>query len=197
MFTQVDQSLERSQGGLGIGLTLVKQLVEMHEGTIEASSDGSGLGSEFVVRLPLIVEKPEVLHPATPNAGKRAIASRRILVVDDNKDSAQSLALLLKITGHETCLAHDGLEAVVAAGQFRPELVLLDIGLPRLNGYEACRRIREEAWGKTIVLVALTGWGQEEDRRKSKDAGFDHHLVKPVEYNALVELLGELTSTRT
>jgi PAS domain S-box-containing protein len=192
IFTQVDQTLERSQGGLGIGLTLVKQLVEMHDGTVEAASEGSGLGSEFVVRLPIVVEKQDALHPATPSAGMQAVPGRRILVVDDNKDSAESLAILLKISGHVTRLAYDGLEAVAAAEEFRPEFVLLDLGLPRLNGFEACRRIREQANGQSIVLVALTGWGQEDDRQKSKDAGFDYHLVKPVEYDALMKLLGEL-----
>jgi CheY-like chemotaxis protein len=124
------------------------------------------------------------------------VASRRILVVDDNSDSAASLAMLLKLIGHETRVAHDGLEAVVAADEFRPEFVLLDIGLPRLNGFEACRRIREQPWGKTMTLVALTGWGQDDDRRKSHDAGFDHHLVKPVDYVTLMKLLGELEATQ-
>ena len=195
LFTQVDRTLERSQGGLGIGLTLVKQLVEMHGGTVEASSDGPGLGSEFVVRLPILVEKPEK-HPSPASVtAKPATATRRILLVDDNQDSAQTLAKLLTLTGHETRVAHDGVQAVEAAGQFLPDAVLLDIGLPRLNGFEACRRIREQAWGKTMMLVALTGWGQEEDRRKSRDAGFDHHLVKPVDYAALMRLLGELRPT--
>ena len=192
MFTQVDQSLERSQGGLGIGLTLVKQLVEMHEGTVEASSEGPGLGSEFVVRLPLAAEKQAASNPTTPTASKQATTARRILVVDDNKDSADSLARLLRISGHETRLAYDGLEGVHAAQEFRPEIVMLDIGMPELNGFDACRRIREQAWGQMMVLVALTGWGQEEDRRKSKEAGFDHHLVKPVDFNALLKLLSEL-----
>ncbi len=189
LFTQVDQTLERSQGGLGIGLALVKQLVELHEGTIEASSDGPGLGSEFVVRLPLLIEQHAEDHAAAPMTRIAATSSRRILVVDDNEDSAKSLAKLLSIAGHETRIAFDGLEAVAAAEEFRPDVVLLDIGLPRLNGFEACRRIREKAWASAITLVALTGWGQDEDRLKAKDAGFDHHLVKPPEYTALTEIL--------
>jgi CheY-like chemotaxis protein len=120
-----------------------------------------------------------------------ATSARRILVVDDNTDSAMTLDMLLKLSGHETRIAHDGLEAVAAAGEFRPEVVFLDIGLPKLNGFEAARRIRGQSWGKEMVLVALTGWGKEEDRRKSKDAGFDAHMVKPVDYSALVQLLAE------
>jgi len=195
LFTQVDRKLESSQGGLGIGLTLTKQLVEMHDGTIEASSDGPGLGSEFVVRLPILIEKPEAAQPPTPLAGLQAMPPRRILVVDDNIDSAESLAMLLNLTGHETRQAYDGLAAVEMAEQFRPDLVLLDIGLPKLNGFDVCRRIREQAWGEEMILVALTGWGQEEDRQKSMDVGFDHHLVKPVDYRVLMELLAEMKPT--
>jgi CheY-like chemotaxis protein/two-component sensor histidine kinase len=194
MFTQLDTSLERTRGGLGIGLTLVKQLVEMHDGTVEAKSEGRGLGSEFVVRLPIIVENQP--QSSVKPAIKQAVAGRRILVVDDNTDSAASLAMLLKLIGHETRVAHDGLEAVVAAEDFRPQFVLLDIGLPRLNGFDACRQIREQTWGKTMTLVALTGWGQDEDRRKSLDAGFNHHLVKPVDYVTLMKLLGEMEATQ-
>jgi PAS domain S-box-containing protein len=191
MFMQVDRSLVRSQSGLGIGLTLVKRLVEMHGGSVEARSDGEGKGSEFVVRLP-------VLPPATAEAGPEPAAAaeashtRRILVVDDNKDSAQSLAMLLKIAGNETFTAHDGNEAMAAAERHRPQVVLLDIGLPMLSGHDVCRRIREKAWGKHVVLIAVTGWGQDDDRRKAQDAGFDHHLVKPVDHAALLQLLGSL-----
>ena len=192
MFTQVDASRERAQGGLGIGLTLVKRLVEMHDGTVEARSEGPGRGSEFVVRLPLLAERPEAAPQATPAAKERAAVARRMLVVDDNVDSAESLTMLLQVSGHETHTAHDGLEAVAVAERFRPEVVLLDIGLPRLNGYDAARRIREQPWGKDMVLIALTGWGQEADRRKSKEAGFDLHMVKPVDLDALVRLLGSL-----
>jgi PAS domain S-box-containing protein len=187
MFTQVDRTLERSQGGLGIGLTLVRRLTEMHGGTVTAHSEGPGKGSEFIVRLPILIEarKPDTPSPASEPTGTR----RRFLVVDDNPDSASSLALLLTMSGHQTQTAHDGLEAVQAAERFRPDVVLLDIGLPKLNGYEACRRIRQQPSGKDVVVVALTGWGQEEDRRKSKDAGFDYHMIKPVDYAALMTWL--------
>ncbi|MGH9897155.1 MAG: hybrid sensor histidine kinase/response regulator, partial [bacterium] len=180
MFTQIDTSLERSVSGLGIGLMLVKSLVEAHGGKVEARSDGLGHGSEFVVRLPILVETPK--PPSRPTVSEPTAAmGRRILIVDDNQDGAESLAMLLQLGGHETHMAHDGLEAVEAAERFRPDAMLLDIGLPKLNGYEVCRRIRAQPWGKNMVLVAVTGWGQEEDRHKSREAGFNIHIVKPVD----------------
>ncbi len=195
MFTQVDQSLERSQGGLGIGLTLVQSLIEMHGGSVEAHSDGPGKGSEFVVRLAVATQAEDRgAQGATGDTPVATPAKCRILVVDDNRDSADSLAMLLRIMGNEVHTAHDGLEAVGAAGVFRPDVVLLDIGLPKLNGYEAGRRIREQQ-GKGVVLIALTGWGQEEDRRRSKEAGFDHHMTKPVEFDALQKVLADLKTT--
>ena len=191
MFTQVDPSLERSQGGLGIGLTLVKRLVQLHGGSIEAKSAGNGRGSEFVVTLPAGV--PSMVGvTAAPALARDLIPPRRILVVDDNRDSAESLAMLLSITGNETHVAHDGIDAYEAVVSYRPDVVLLDIGLPRLSGHDVCRRIREQPWGADIVLIALTGWGQEEDHRRSREAGFDGHLVKPVEYAELVALLSSL-----
>ncbi|HSQ20914.1 MAG TPA: PAS domain S-box protein [Blastocatellia bacterium] len=192
MFTQVEQSPERSQGGLGIGLTLVKRLVEMHGGSVEAKSAGEGQGSEFVVRLPVLSETQEPPSPGSILAPEPA-ATHRILIVDDNTDNAESLAMLLGITGNETYIAHDGIEAIEAAEKHRPEVVLLDIGLPKLSGHDVCRHIREQPWGKDIVVIALTGWGQEEDRRKSEEAGFNGHLVKPVDYDELLELLSSLT----
>ena len=196
MFTQIDTSLERARGGLGIGLTLVKRLVEMHGGSVSALSEGPGRGSEFVVRLPIMLETPKVPQPPEPAVIESTSATlRRILVVDDNLDSATMLAMLLTLTGHETHTAHDGLAAVEAAATFKPDVVLLDIGLPKLNGYEAARKIRQQPLGKGMVLVALTGWGQEEDRRKSREAGFDGHMVKPVELDALMQLLAELRPT--
>jgi len=188
MFNQVQGSLERSQGGLGIGLTLVRRLVQMHGGSVQAESAGEGKGAEFVVRLPI----HEPLPAASPAPAREPSAARRILVVDDNHDAAESLAMLLNITGNKTSTAHDGADAFEAAARQRPDVVLLDIGLPTLNGYEVCRRIRDEPWGKEMVLIALTGWGQDEDRRKSHEAGFDGHLVKPVNYPALMALLDSL-----
>jgi CheY-like chemotaxis protein len=195
MFTQVDRTLERSQGGLGIGLTLAKRLVEMHGGSIQAFSDGADRGSEFVVRLPVLIDKLRKQHPAEPTRiEKEAPTGRRVLVVDDNPDGAASLAMLLKLAGNETYTAHDGVEAVKAAETIRPDVVFLDIGLPKLNGHDAARRIREQPWGTNMVLVALTGWGQDEDRRRSQEAGFDYHLVKPVDYADLNKLLASLPS---
>jgi PAS domain S-box-containing protein len=197
MFVQIDTSLERSVSGLGIGLTLVKSLVEMHGGTVEVHSAGIGQGSEFVVRLPILVDTPKPLPPEpTVSTGAPGIPAqfRRILVVDDNQDAATSLAMVLELTGNETHTAHDGLEAVEAAATFQPDVVLLDLGMPKLNGYEAARRIREQPWGQKMVLVALSGWGQEEDRQKSKEAGFNGHLVKPVDHAALNKLLNETVS---
>ena len=194
LFVQVDTSLERSVNGLGIGLTLVKNLVEMHGGTVEVYSAGVGHGSEFVVRLPVIgTIKPDQPTPPEPTVtALTATTCHRILVVDDNRNSADTMATLLRLNDYETRTAYDGLEAVASAATFQPEVILLDIGLPKLNGYEVARKIREQPWGKKIVLVALTGWGQDEHRQKSKAAGFNGHLVKPVELPALMNLLSEL-----
>ena len=195
MFTQVDRSLEQSQVGLGIGLTLVKRLVEMHGGTIEARSAGKGYGSVFEIRLPAPQELSDVVTPAASDT--RTISStHRVLVVDDNKDSADSLAMLLELTGHEVYTAHDGQSAFDSAEQHRPDVVLLDIGLPTLNGHDVCRQIRQQPWGQAMVLIALTGWGQDEDRRRSQEAGFDEHLVKPVDHTRLLALLAALTEPR-
>jgi PAS domain S-box-containing protein len=194
MFTQVDRSLERSQGGLGIGLTLVQRIVELHGGSVTATSAGVGRGSEFVVRLPMVVEQLGRV-PKSDTGKTTPNSSHRILVADDNRDSALSLAVLLRMSGNETQMAHDGSAALEAAATFNPEIVLLDIGMPKMNGYEVARKLRETEAGKKMVLVALTGWGQEEDRQKSRDAGFDGHLVKPVEHEVLTRLLFELLST--
>jgi PAS domain S-box-containing protein len=198
LFTQVDRSLEKAQGGLGIGLSLVKGFVEMHGGTIEAASDGEGTGSEFTVRLPMI-GAAGAAGAATPDPiaeiaapAQDPVARRRVLIVDDNRDAAVSLARLLDCMGNETQTAADGLEALGLAETFRPDLVMLDIGMPRLSGYDTARRIREQPWGRSMVLVALSGWGQEEDRRRSRDAGFDSHLVKPLEPDAMEKLLAGL-----
>jgi PAS domain S-box-containing protein len=190
MFTHVDRAVDRSKGGLGIGLTLVRRLVEMHGGSIAVQSDGPGAGSAFTVRLPAVVE-PAVAQPEIPRSadGRLAHSSLRILVVDDNRDAAASLGMLLRIMGIETRTAVDGVDAMTVASGFRPNVILLDIGLPKLSGYEVAKRIRRERWAQEIALVAVTGWGQEADRDRSKSAGFDHHLVKPVDPAALIQLL--------
>jgi PAS domain S-box-containing protein len=200
MFTQIDTALERTQGGLGIGLNLVKRLVEMHGGRVEARSEGLGKGSEFIVHFPILEVLPTATNPGigisgpgdSQPAGATAPVERatlRVLVVDDNSDSAHSLALLLRLEGHQTMVAHDGLEAVEVALREAPDVVLLDIGLPNLNGYEAAVRIRQGSPESPVRLIALTGWGQEADRLRSREAGFDEHLVKPVDADALIALL--------
>ena len=195
MFTQLDTSLERSISGLGIGLTLVKTLVELHDGTVEVESKGLGQGTQFTVRLQILddVPTPSTVAVSSPTS----MPACCILIVDDNRDAAMSLASLMELSGNETHTAHDGQEAVETAARLRPDVILLDIGLPKLNGFEACRQIREAPWGKSIVIVALTGWGQADDRRKSLEAGFDGHLVKPADYGELTRLLGALRSTQT
>ena len=187
MFAQADQSLERTQMGLGIGLTLAKRLVELHGGSIEAKSEGLGKGSEFLVRLPAAADQTTPLVAAAELS--LPVGRNRILIVDDNRDGAQSLAEVLSLTGNETLIAHDGEEAVSAAEASRPDAILLDIGLPKLNGFNACKRIREFPWAENTLIIALTGWGQEDDRRKSVEAGFDRHLVKPVNIAELMSLL--------
>jgi PAS domain S-box-containing protein len=197
MFSQVDESFERSHGGLGIGLTLVRRLAEMHGGSVVAKSGGLGHGSEFVVTLPL-APAHVVAHAAAPDGGDAVPAHRkRMLVVDDNSDSAESLALLLALAGHETHVAHDGPEALTRADALHPDAVLLDLGLPGLNGYEVCKRLRIEPWARAIPIIAITGWGQDDDRQRSKDAGFDAHLVKPVVFEELTALLDERAGRTT
>jgi PAS domain S-box-containing protein len=188
LFTQVDGGLARAQGGLGIGLTLVRSLVELHGGSVQACSDGIGCGSVFVVRLPLRRQHAGAPVPATPAVAADA-GPCRLLVVDDNRDHADTLALFLRMAGHEVRVAHDGYDGVAAAQEFAPDVVLLDLGMPRLDGYEACRRMRAQPDGQARVMVALTGWGQDEDRRRSHEAGFDAHLVKPADPVALLELV--------
>ena len=199
LFVQVDHAATRSQGGLGIGLTLVKNLVEMHKGTVEASSAGLGKGSEFVVRLPLSAQegwrRTEEESGETAHAPARS-SGRLLLVVDDNTDAADSLAMLLRLQGHEVRVAHDGPAALEMAKGYRPEMVFLDIGMPGMDGYEVARRLRRQPGLEKVRLAALTGWGQEEDRRRTAEAGFDHHLVKPVEPGTLEALLESLAGCR-
>jgi PAS domain S-box-containing protein len=194
MFAQADQAMRRSQEGLGIGLALVKRLVELHHGRVEARSDGEGRGSEFTIRLPLSQEPLPVVDEASPiiDHGRRSSFQRRILVVDDNQDAATSLGILLGILGSDVRIAHDGADALEAVPSFQPSLVLLDLGMPGMNGYEVARRIRELPQFQRATLVALTGWGQENDRRRTREAGFDHHLLKPVDREALEVLLADL-----
>ena len=190
MFSQVDRSIERTTGGLGIGLALVKGLTEMHGGTVTAASDGGG--SAFTVTLPLLAAKTE-LHIEAVSARSNGLAYK-ILVVDDNRDGAESLSQLLEILGHGVRTAFDGVEAVEAAREYRPDVILMDVGMPRLNGYEATRQIRAQDWGAGVTIVALTGWGQEGDRKLSKEAGCDGHLVKPVSLADLETMLSKLST---
>jgi len=192
MFERVEREPGSSQEGLGIGLTLVRRLVELHGGTVTAQSNGLNCGSTFTVKLPLAQEAraPLETRPAPAEAGDGG-ARRKILVVDDNRDSAMSLSLLLELDGHDVRRAYDGLEALEIADDFRPEITLLDIGMPRLDGYGAARELRRRDWARHSLLVALTGWGQQEDKRLAREAGFDHHMVKPVDPDALRRLLVE------
>ncbi len=187
-FTQVARTDARSQGGLGIGLTLVKNLVELHGGRVEAHSDGEGKGTEVVVRLPLTARPVPAAAPDPP-AGRAAPIARRVLVADDNRDAADSLGDLLRLLGADVRVVYDGPAALAAVAAFRPAVALLDIGMPGMDGYEVARRVRERPGSDAPALVALTGWGQDEDRRRSAAAGFDHHLVKPADVAALAALL--------
>jgi signal transduction histidine kinase len=190
LFTQAERSLDRSQGGLGLGLTLIKRLVEMHGGTVEAHSEGPGKGSEFVVRLPAFEGVvPGEPGPAGDTPSPPPAPPRRVLVVDDNADAAETLAWLLRAAGHDVLTAYDGRAAVDTAPAFRPEVVLLDIGLPGIDGYEVAARLRRRPELREALLVAVTGYGQDEDRRRSREAGFDEHLTKPIDPAALPALL--------
>jgi len=192
MFTQADRTVERSQGGLGIGLSLVKKLTELHGGTVAAYSGGVGCGCEFIVRL------PSAKGAVTLDSKEFEVFTQgnRILVVDDNVDAADSNAKLLKMAGNEVITVYDGIEAVEAARQHKPNVILLDLGLPKMNGYDVCRAIRKQPAGKTAIIVAMTGWGQDETRQRSKEAGFDAHLVKPVEVNDLTKIITDLKRER-
>ncbi|HEX5500143.1 MAG TPA: ATP-binding protein, partial [Thermomicrobiales bacterium] len=196
MFRQGEGALARSQGGLGIGLTLVRRFVEMHGGSVEAHSDGPARGSEFVVRLPLAEPQACAAETGPPAESRTDDAPppktpRRVLVVDDNKDSAATLSMMLEVIGGEVRMAHDGLEAIEAAAAFLPEIIFMDLGMPKLDGYQATRRIRTMPWGKEIVIVALTGWGQSDDVRQSSEAGCTTHVVKPIDFAVLRKLMSE------
>jgi CheY-like chemotaxis protein len=191
LFVQVDPGSDRAQGGLGLGLTLVRSLVEMHGGRVEAFSPGLGQGSEFVLRLPIRLPAEAAIPPVEPftPAASRPL---RVLVVEDNVDAAESLAALLRLWNHDVAVAHDGGTALEAAREKQPEVVLLDIGLPGLDGYQVARRLREEVGLAHTLLVAMTGHGQPEDRQRSQEAGIHHHFVKPVEPIVLRNLLADL-----
>jgi CheY-like chemotaxis protein len=193
LFTQVERTLDRAQGGLGIGLTVVRRLVELHGGRVQAFSEGLGRGSEFVVRLPTMpAPLPSAGNGQTGHRDGRAAKPDlrwHILIVDDNRDSAESLAMLLQMLGHEVRTAYDGESALIVAEQFLPDIVLLDIGLPRLSGLEVSQRMRHDLGLRDTLLIAMTGYGQEEDKRRSREAGFNAHLVKPVDFSELRALL--------
>ena len=193
LFTQGDRSLDRTEGGLGIGLTMVQRLVKLHGGSVEVRSEGSGLGSEFIVRLPLLTVPAPA--PLPQRAGSGPASSRRVLVVDDNRDATETLELLLQLWGHEVRSALNGTEALSLAVEFRPEIILLDIGLPGMSGYEVARQLRKLPGFRDVFIVAVTGYGQDRDRIHSQEAGFGHHLVKPVQPEVLQELIASAPVT--
>jgi signal transduction histidine kinase/DNA-binding response OmpR family regulator len=197
MFFQLERSLEQTRQGLGVGLTLVKRLVEMHGGTIQVRSDGPGQGSEFILRLPIVVEHTAETKTAAEDGDERPkTSSFRILVADDHIQSNESLTKVLQMMGYETHSAYDGEAAFAAAERFEPNLALLDIGMPKLNGYDLCRRIRQQPWGRTMILVALTGWGGEKDRQRGIAAGFNDHLTKPVPADQLEKLIADMAKSQ-
>ena len=191
MFSQVEQAPGHVKTGLGIGLALVRQLAELHGGSATAHSDGVGRGSRFVIRLPIVTNPPLYPQQTAPRTPTQSADGRRVLVVDDNRDNADSLAALLQVEGYDVRLAYDGEEALAVAEVYRPHVLLLDIGLPKLSGYDVCRRLREEPWARQATFVAVTGWGQQRDRAQARATGFDAHLVKPVEYEKLAEVLAQ------
>jgi signal transduction histidine kinase/ActR/RegA family two-component response regulator len=191
LFVQADVSLERASGGLGIGLTIVRRLVEMHGGSVEARSDGVGYGSEFIVRLPATLGDAAAVRTDAPRT-RVAARPARVLLVEDNRDSAETLATILELWGHEVRVCLDGLAALTESARFDPHVIISDLGLPAMNGYELAARLRARPTAGKIVLIALSGYGREEDRRRALDAGFDHHLVKPPDLNALSDLLSHL-----
>ena len=199
MFSQVETALVRPSGGLGIGLALSRRLIEMHGGTLVAHSDGLGTGSEFVVLLPMALQKQGERHAGKDRQQQAVLplTSRgmRILIADDNVDAASTLAILMEVLGNKVKQVNDGAAAVEAAASFRPQVALIDIGMPKLNGYQVCQQIRQQEGGMAMVIIAITGWGQPEDRRKSAEAGFNHHLVKPVDPSELAQLLAKIAGS--
>jgi signal transduction histidine kinase/ActR/RegA family two-component response regulator len=193
MFSQIDSASVRAEGGLGIGLALVKGLLELHGGTIEATSEGLGQGSKFTVHVPLVASTPTQKRASGADTPPLATAGRRVMVADDNTDAAEALAMLLELAGHEVRVAHGGRAALAIAQTFRPDVALLDIGMPDLSGYEVAKELRRLSWGAGICLVALTGWGRDDDRQRAMVAGFDRHLTKPIDAGALQALLAKET----
>jgi CheY-like chemotaxis protein len=189
MFFQSHQALGRAEGGLGVGLSLVRGLVMLHGGSIEARSEGPGRGSEFIVRLPTGAPLPECVEAEAASECLSADAGLKILVVDDNRDAADTCAMLLEASGHHVQTAYTGRQALELARTFRPHAMLLDIGLPDVDGYKLARQVRATPWGRSVVLVAVTGWGQEQDRLRAVEAGFDRHLVKPISAETVDSLL--------
>jgi two-component system, chemotaxis family, CheB/CheR fusion protein len=195
LFAQADTTLDRSKGGLGLGLTLVRQLVQLHGGSVHAHSEGLGKGSQFVVHLPLLDAIPSpAAHEAAAAADTSAARGRRVMVVDDSIDAAESLAMLLELRGHDVRVVHDAREVVAVADRFRPDVAILDIGLPHIDGYQLARSLRGRAGTAKLELIALTGYGQPEDAERARVAGFDHHLVKPVEPDTVNSLIGALAA---
>jgi CheY-like chemotaxis protein len=194
MFSQLQESLDRADGGLGIGLALVKGLMELHGGSVEAHSDGRGRGARFTVRLPLPTGADAAAADDASVEQTTRAGSARILVADDNRDAAASLATLLSLDGHDVRVANDGAQALVEAEAFRPQIALLDIGMPKRNGYDVARTVRAAPWGASVVLIAVTGWGQSEDKRRAMEAGFDHHFTKPLDLDALGAFVGDALS---
>jgi len=195
LFVQVDHASTKAQCGLGIGLTLVKNLCEMHNGIVQARSEGLGKGCEFVVRLPLVAQTLDPDHRSEAERQADQLPSpsgKRLLIVDDNRDAADSLAVLLRLHGHEVRVAYSGMAALEMAKTYTPDAVFLDIGMPGMDGYQVARRLRQQPGLENVVLAALTGWGQKEDRRRTAEAGFDHHLVKPPEPKAMENVLAAL-----
>jgi signal transduction histidine kinase/ActR/RegA family two-component response regulator len=191
MFTQADRSIDRAHGGLGVGLTVARRLVELHGGSISAFSDGHGKGSTFTACIPLSAGQPQAAEDVAARESESPVGTSplRILVADDNRDAAESLAALLRMVGHEVRIAYDGVEAVGVASEYRPDAVVLDIGMPKMNGYDVAKKLRAEATGKDITIIVVSGWGQEADKQRSRESGIDHHLVKPLEPSSLLRVL--------